>query len=552
MRVRRAALLLLAGVATMAANDAGLADGDQVRAVPVSGVFGDYLGGRAALDVGNAAEAGRLLDAALPIDPDDPELTSQALLASVLAGQPDAALAEKLPNILIARLTLINRDVLAGNWVSAQARANALGEDGPSQVLRPLLVAWAQAGAGQPDAALATLGPYVAGNRFRGVYAMHAGLIADAASRPGDAARFYRTAQAEFGQLNLRLGVVLASWQARLGHPDDAAALIKATVQAAPDVAIAQDRLVQASPDPAVRGPADGMAEAYLALAASLGTQDTSRAGPALLRLALQLRSDFTPARIVAADLLALAHQPEPALAMLDPVAADDPLADVVALRRGGLQDDAGRTDDAVRTLQALADARPGRPEPQAALGDVQRRAGRFADAVQAYDKAVAAFGTTGQEGWSLFYERGVALDRSGDWRRAEADFLHALDLSPDQPLVMNYLGYGWTVRDEQLPRARDMLERAVTLQPEDGAIVDSLGWVLLRLGNTTEATARLEHAAELDPEDPDVNGHLGDAYQAGGRLREAEWQWRRALNLHPDSTEQARIEAKLHEVTAN
>ena len=552
-RSARNALLLLAAAATMALGDAGVESGDQVREVPVSGMFGDYLAGRAALQGGNAADADRLLSAALPIDPDSPELASQALLASVLAGKPDAALAEKLPNILVARLVLIDRDVLAGNWVSAQARAGALGEDGASQVLRPLLIAWAQAGAGQPDAALATLGPYVAGARFRGVYAMHAGLIADGASRPGDAARFYRIAQAEFGQLNLRLGTVLASWQARLGHPDEAAALVKATAEAAPDVAIAQDRLVLASPEPAVRGAADGMAEAYLALAASLGAgQDRGHAGSALLQLALQLRPDFTPARIVVADLLGLARQPAPALAALESVSADDPLAEVVALRRGGLLDDAGRTEEAVQALRALAEARPDRPEPVAALGDVQRRAGQFAEAVGSYDKAVAAAVTPGRATWSLFYERGVALDRSGDWRRAEADFLHALELSPDQPLVLNYLGYGWTERGIDLPRARGMLERAVALRPEDGAIVDSLGWVLLQMGETTEATARLERAAELQPEDPSINGHLGDAYQAAGRLREAEFQWRRALNLHPDSEDQARIEGKLRELPAN
>ena len=536
----------------MAANDAGLGAGDPVRDAPVSGVYGDYLAGRSAMLAGDALAAAPLLRAALPLDPDGTELVTQALIASVVAGAPDEALAEKLPGNLVARLVLLDRDVLAGNWLSAQARAGALPEDGAAQVLRPLLVAWTQAGGGQFDAALATLAPYVAGPRFRAVYAMHAALIADLASRPGEAARLYRIAQAEFGGLNLRLGTILASWQGRLGHADEADAIVKATVAAAPDVAIAEARLLQATGQPAVRNAADGIAEAYLALAASLGGQDRSNAAPALLQLALQVRPDFTPARIVLADVQGFAKHSEAALAALAPVGADDTLADVVALRRGALLDDAGQTAEAAETLRALADARPDRPEAWALLGDVQRRRSQFAAAVGDYDKAVAAIGPSNPGRWSLYYERGVALDRSGDWPRAEADFLHALELSPEQPFVLNYLAYGWTERGVQLPRARDMLERAAALRPEDGAIVDSLGWVLLRLGDKAEATARLEHAVKLQPEDASINGHLGDAYQADGRLREAEFQWRRALNLNPDSDEQARIEAKLRELPVN
>lgn len=548
----RALALLLAATATMAANDAGLDNGDAVREVPVSGIYGAYLAGRSALRGGDAAQAAPLLMAALPLDPDGTELITQAMIASVLAGSPDAGLAARLPGNLVARLVLLDRDALAGDWASAQTRAGSLPEDGVAQVLRPLLVAWTQAGAGQPDAALATLAPYVAGQRFRAVYAMHAALIADASSRPGDAARFYRIAQAEFGGLNLRLGTILASWQARLGHEDEAETLINATVSAAPDTQIARARMLKDAAQPAVRNALDGIAEAYLALAASIGGQDQSNAAPALLQLALQVRPDFTPARIVLADIEALAKHPEAALVALAPVKPDDPLGELVALRRGGLLDDSGQPDAALVALRTLAEARPDRAEVFAAMGDVQRRASRFKEAVGDYDRAVAILGTPEPGSWALFYERGVALDRSGDWAKAQTDFLKALSLSPEQPFVLNYLAYGWTERNEQLPRAREMLERAVVLRPDDGAIVDSLGWVLLRLGDKAGAIRQLEHAVELQPEDASINGHLGDAYQAEGRLREAEFQWRRALNLKPDTDEQTRIEGKLRELPVN
>ena len=130
--------------------------------------------------------------------------------------------------------------------------------------------------------------------------------------------------------------------------------------------------------------------------------------------------------------------------------------------------------------------------------------------------------------------------------RSAEADFLHALQLSPDQPYVLNYLGYAWTEQGRNLPRARQMIERAVELRPNDGSIVDSLGWVLLQQGDTAGAVRFLERAVELDSEDATVNGHLGDAYMAAGRKREAQVQWRRALILNPEPQEVQALEAKL------
>jgi Flp pilus assembly protein TadD len=149
-------------------------------------------------------------------------------------------------------------------------------------------------------------------------------------------------------------------------------------------------------------------------------------------------------------------------------------------------------------------------------------------------------------ERWSLFYSRGIALERSGQWKRAEADLLHALELKPDQPLVLNYLGYSWIDRGENLERGLKMVEKAVELRPEDGYIVDSLGWAHYRLGDYPNAVQYLEKAIELVPEDPTINDHLGDAYWQNGRSIEARYQWRRALQFGPQEDEVKPIEAKL------
>ena len=179
------------------------------------------------------------------------------------------------------------------------------------------------------------------------------------------------------------------------------------------------------------------------------------------------------------------------------------------------------------------------------------RRRSQFAEAAAVFDRAFARLPEVRPSDWALLYERAVALDRAGNWDRAERDLERALQLAPEQPYVLNYLAYSWTERGSNRDRARVMLERAATLRPEDGSIVDSLGWALLRTGDVAGGVRNLERAVELQPEDATINGHLGDAYLAAGRPREAEFQWRRALSRNPEPDEERRIRARLERLDA-
>jgi Flp pilus assembly protein TadD len=180
--------------------------------------------------------------------------------------------------------------------------------------------------------------------------------------------------------------------------------------------------------------------------------------------------------------------------------------------------------------------------------GDILRAKGRFADAAAAYDRAVNLVPQPTRLNWPLFYDRGIALERSHNWARAEADFEKALELSPEQPFVLNYLGYSWAEQGRNLAKARQMVERALQERPNDGAIVDSLGWVMLKQGDVAGAIKNLEHAVELEPEDATINGHLGDAYAAAGRKLEAQYQWRLALSFKPEPDEVPKLQAKLRD----
>lgn len=542
-RPTRAVLLTACLVTACAAADPK----DSAGPAPLSMASGDFLVGRFAMgraDLNTAAD--NFLDA-VHADPDSAELQQQAFGAAVLTGRPEALpLARKLPFSPAAQLVLGDANVKAGHWRQAEARFAAVPGQGVTQILQPLLRAWAEQGAGETDVALATLQPDLAGTRYRGLVALHAALIDDLAGRTVDAARLYRQALVEYGSLNLRLAQIEASFQARTGQQAEARATIRAGIAVAPEFAIAEPVLQQAVAVPQVRNAADGIAEAYLALAAQLRQQNGADFAFLLLRLALDLRPDFAAARVLSADMQSETGDNAGALATLAPVRPDDPLAPVAELKRAQIEDRLGQIAEARERLERLAASYPDRPEPLAELAEIERGAGKFADSAATMTRAIARSGTPGPADWSLYYERGIAYDRANEWPRAEADFLHALTLQPDEPYALNYLAYAWTEQGRNLPQARQMAERAVALRPNEGSIVDSLGWVMLRQGDTAGAVRTLERAAELDPEDATINAHLGDAYMAAGRRREAEGQWRRALVLNPDPQDVPALQAKL------
>ena len=512
-----------------------------------SGVYGDFLIGRFALIQSDPNEAATEFLRALAVRPDDKELLQQAFLACLIAGRAEAVqLARQLPDSQPAQLLLGQAEIRAGHWQAAEDKFRALPRQGLIEVLQPLLVAWAQQAEGRTDAALATLRPFTDGQRFRGIYALHAAMIADQAGRTADASHLYKQAQAEFGGTNLRLAQVLASWDARRGHLGEAERTLDTMLGNLPDMAIALPALTQASLTPAVPRPVDGIAEAYLALAATLRQQDAGEFAMLLLRLALDLRPDFTAARLLAADILDSQHHFENAVQMLVAVSANDPLIAVVRLQRAALIQQLGHAEEAKHELERLARDYPDSAVPMARLGDILRGQQRFTDATAAYDRAIARVKTPAEPDWALFYDRGICYERSHQWTKAQADFEHALTLSPDQPYVLNYLGYSWADMGRNLPQAREMLEKAVERRPNDGAVVDSLGWAMFRQGQVADAVRTLERAVELDPEDASINGHLGDAYWAAGRKLEAVYQWRRALNFNPEPDDAAKLEAKL------
>jgi Flp pilus assembly protein TadD len=508
---------------------------------------GAFLVAQFAAHQGDAKLAAAKMQDALEADPAVSDLRSEAFVLDLLAQSPGAVeLAHSLPENPIAALLLASLSARAGNWQAAELGFAELPHDPLTDALKPLMMAWTQEAQGFPDRAMDTLQPAIASGKLGSICLLHAALIADAAHRDGLAQRLYSDLSHAQSQPNLQFAQIFASFQARAGDMAGAQTTIKAAVRAAPELEIAEPGLLAALDHATAPDALHGLARAYVEVAAALRGGDGHDVAELLVQLALMLQPDSTEAHMLASDIAGGRKQLGLAAGELTGIQASDPLWPVVQLRKSNLLARDGHQAAAASLLRKLVDAFPDRPEPLIQLGDTLTDEKQFPEAISAYDRAIAMMRHPAPEDWVVFYARGSVLERLHEWPRAEADMNRALELSPDQPYVLNFLGYSLADRNKNLKLAQEMIQKALTAKPNDGAIVDSMGWVKLRLGDTKEALRLLEKAAELEPEDPSITGHLGDAYWNAGRRVEAEDQWRRALVLKPDPEEQARIESRL------
>ncbi len=292
--------------------------------------------------------------------------------------------------------------------------------------------------------------------------------------------------------------------------------------------------------------PAEGAAAAYAIMASALTREDAGRLGLIYARLAAYVRPDYDEMTTLAGDILVSQQRYDLAAEAYKGVAPDSPWYVTAEIGRADALADAERVDEAVEVLSSLSRAKPDNQSVLIALGDTLRREERFAPAADAYTRAIDLIGEAAPDDWRLYYVRGITYERTDRWPQAEADFRKALELNPEQPHVLNYLGYSLVELRQNLDEAQDMIERAVAQRPEDGFITDSLGWVRYRLGMYEEAVAPMERAVELEPVDPIINDHLGDVLWMVGRKTEAVFQWKRALSFDPEPEEAERIRRKL------
>jgi tetratricopeptide (TPR) repeat protein len=277
-----------------------------------------------------------------------------------------------------------------------------------------------------------------------------------------------------------------------------------------------------------------------------LGRRGGEDLGLIYLQLALYLAPGHPMALLSLADFYEGVKKHELAVKVYERVPVSSPLYRSAQIQRAMGLDVLERSDEAKSLLDRLIAENPTELEAITAQGNVLRGRKQFAECADVYTKGINGLGKPDRSHWTIYYFRGICNERSKQWPRAEADFKKSLELFPDQPLVLNYLGYSWVDQGVHLDEGMRMIQRAVEQRADDGYIVDSLGWAYYRIGQFDEAVKHLEHAVELKPEDPTINDHLGDAYWKVGRVLEARFQWSHARDLKPEPDDLAKIEDKL------
>jgi tetratricopeptide (TPR) repeat protein len=480
---------------------------------------------------------------ALRADPRNPDLLERAFAAALSNGdEPSASsLGERLltrdSNNNLARLAIAVHDIEQGQF--AAARAHLAGADGTRvrDVTTALLAAWCYAGQSDLRRALDALDRI----RDRSVLAFrdyHAGLIADLLGNSAEAQRRLKSAYDD-DKNSLRFADAYARVLAAQGDLLGATKVYQDFSAIVPhhpliERALAELKTNQAL-DPLVHTAKEGAAEALYGLGSAGSRQGDELPALVYLRLSLYLRPSSDLTAVTLASLFEQLKQGDQVIGAYQLVPSSSPLKMGADIQIALELDSMGKTDEATRRLLEIVAARPHDVEALSALAELQRSVKKYIAAAATYDEAIAAVGIPQRDNWTLFYFRGICYERSKKWPNAEADFKKALELNPDQPLVLNYLGYSWVDQGLNLEEAFKMLRRAVELRPNDGYIVDSLGWAHFKLGQYAEATETLEKAINLKPADPVLNDHLGDAYWRVNRRIEAHFQWNHARDMGPD-----------------
>lgn len=511
---------------------------------------GAYLAARQAQSLNDFEDVARYLTQAMSRDADNVALMEALVGARISLSDFDAAaevardLNETGGQSQLANMAIVASDVKSGNWENLLGDMEAGLSVGP--LFDGLLNAWALLADGQTDAALAGFDGVAQepGISAFGVY--HKALALASLGRFEDAAAVLDDNEAL--QLTRRGVLAHAQILSQLDRFEDAQAVLGAAFQGQPDGIVAdlvagleagQPQDFTIAPDPTA-----GVAEVAYDIAGAV--IDDAAGGYALLypRVTEYLRPDHTEAILLSAAILEELEQYDLANEAYGRIPSDDPAFVNAELGRAEVLRQSGDDEAAVAAMRALAD-RPDAPSVVfMTLGDTLRDMDRFDEARSVYDAALQSLEEAGSDGlWIAHFSRGVASERMGDWEAAEADFRRALELNEAQPQVLNYLGYSLVERQEHLDEALEMIERAAEAQPESGYIIDSLGWVLYRLGRYAEAVEPMERAVELMPVDPVVNDHLGDVYWAVGRRLEARFQWNRALSF-ADNDESGEVDA--------
>ncbi len=517
---------------------------------------GAYLAGQKAISELRTDEAARYFNDAAQADWDNPILLERAFVALAADGQIAKAgntarhLLELDPNNQLASLVVATEALKERRYGAVKSQLESVSADSFSGITAGILRAWALVGEGKAGEADALMNQ-VGGRGLGDFLVFHRALMAEAGGNSGLALNLMQRAY-DAEPYVARMAEVYARMLANSGD-----------FEAAKDVLDAFE--AQGLTHPVIRNVRDavdagrrpgmfttsvqvGAAEMFHGIGVALSRDGSLDLALVFLRLGVYLDPSSDVVALALGQLLDSAGQHEAANKIYDAVPAKSALKATAIVRVAQNLDALGDREEAIRRLRNIVAVTPDDLDAVSVLGDLLRYDEKYLESAEAYTAALEITGGTSPADWRFYYVRGIAYERAKEWPKAEVDFQRALELNPDQPQVLNYLGYSWIDMDMHLDEALEMIETAVEAQPNDGYIIDSLGWAFYKLGRMDEAVETLERAVMLLPSDPEINDHLGDAYWKVGRRLEARFQWNIARSVDATGNVVERAEAKLAE----
>ena len=518
-------------------------------------LLGNYLSGRVARGDHDTIAAADFYSKALAEDPGNEIILEQTFLLEAASAHWDRAieLAKELVKIepahRIARFLLGCEAFKQGRYKEADEDFAAARQGPIADLTSTLARAWVQEADGKPDEAFATLDSLSDADWAQFYQRYHRALIADLAGQH-DVARQAFAQAFKKNPSTLRVADAYARHAVnnnnrRLARQTLKTHIAKSSTHPLSEALLAE---IEEGKDPPllITSPTQGLAEVFYGIGDALAGEGGLDMGIIFLQFALYLEPDFPLAYAALAEAYDGAKKYELEMQALGQIKPDSPLWLNVQIQKSFALNSLEQVDEAKALLEELIKKDPKDVRPLDALGNILRSHERYEEARDYYTRALALIPKPTKDNWTLFYSRGVCNERMKDWPAAEADFKEALVLSPDESLVLNYLGYSWVDQGSNLKQAMDYIRKAVKLKPDDGYYVDSLGWAYYRLGNLPAAVENLERAVELKPDDPIINDHLGDAYWKVGRTLEAKYQWQQALTLKPEEEQVLTLKQKI------
>ncbi len=504
---------------------------------PEKTLAGSFLAGRVAQNDGNWARAYEFLKEAMADDPENMDLKRRAMILAMGSGQAADAITlardaiSKGDQTSLPRLFLLLEPLKKNDFAAARTEAATIPEDGISEFVTPLVRGWAAAGVKQKD---------ITELRGNVVHLYHAILIADYMN---DKATLAQLAKKDYLSLGLSFRALMTV--ADVFERNDLTKPAKAIREQVNILTKNSSEPVEA--EARITSPVQGVAKSFIDMAIVL-YRDYPDSARLFAYMALYLDPSLSDTFVLMGQMAADAGRLDEAIQAFQRIDTDkDPDLQIRVDRQiAELLAQHGKVDQAIEKLTQLVAATKD-VDAQIQIGDIYRNEDKFDEALDAYNKAFDLLDNkiTPQH-WNLVYARGMVHERLGKWAAAEKDLKRALEFQPENPYILNYLGYSWADQGINLDKAAEMIEKAVTLKPDDGYIVDSLGWVYYLRGNYARAVELLEQAVSLVPNDPTINDHLGDAYWKAGRRNEARFQWKRALSFDPEEKDRITIEQKI------